>query len=174
MNRNTRFAIVTIISFFSLLLVSVYTAQAQDAPPKSGTDRGGTQTAVSVDPVPQRGDVTLVPPRGGATQGPADLHPETRQRRPPGEARDTRSSGTQPQSSSSSFPSPFSDIQAAIKVQPQNQVNTKSNTPCGSPKCLGEALTTRKPYTSQLDAIGKGSGNVGTLKSMGAVGRGRR
>jgi hypothetical protein len=177
MYRNTRFAIVTIISFFSLLLVGVYTAHAQDAPPKSGTDRGGTQTAVSVDPVLQRGDVTPVPPRGGATQGPPDVHPETRQRRPPGEARQTRPSGaqdTQPQSSSSSFPGPFSDIQAAIKVQPQNQVNTRSKTPCGSPKCLGEALTTQKPFTSQLDGIGKGSGNVGSLKSVGTAGRGRR
>ena len=170
MNRNKRLTIVTIISFFSLLLVGVYTAHAQDAPPKSGTDRGGAQTAVSVDPalptdvtqVP-RGDATPVPPRGGATQGPPDVHSDTRQERPPGQTRQTRPSGTQdtqPQSSSSSFPGPFSDVQSAIKVQPQNQVNTKSNTPCGSPKCLGEALTTQKPFTSQLDGIGKGQTQV--------------
>ena len=61
MNRNTRFAMV-IISFLSLLLVGVYTAHAQDAPPKSGDSSRGAQTAVPVEPAPQRGDVTPVPP----------------------------------------------------------------------------------------------------------------
>ena len=179
MNRNTRFAIVTINLFFSLLFVGIYAAHAQEAPPKSGTDRGGTQTPVTVDQTTTlpRGNGTVVPPRGGATQGPSDVHPETRQRRAPEADRQTRPSGmqdTQPQSSSSSFPGPFKDIQAAVKVQPQNQVNTKSNTPCGSPKCLGEALTTQKLFTSQVDGIGKGPGNVVSPKVQGAAGRGRR
>jgi len=178
MNGNTRFTIVTVISFFSLLLVGVYTAHAQDSPPKSGTDRGGgAPTAVSVEPTPQRGDVTPVPQREGATQGPAVLQPETRPQRPPEAARQTRPSGardTQPQSSSSSFTGPVSDVQAASKVLPQNQVNPRSNTPCGSPKCLGGVLTTQKPFTSQLDGIGKGSGNVASPKFQGAAGRGRR
>ena len=92
--------------------------------------------------------------RGGATQGPPDGHlGGTRQAQPPGQTR----TGTQ---SPSSFPGRFSDIQSAIKVQPQNQVNTESKTPCGSPKCLGEALTTQKPFTSQLDGIGKGQTQV--------------
>jgi hypothetical protein len=177
MNRNTRLTIVTIISFFSLLLVGVYTAHAQDAPPTSGTDRGGAQTVVPVDPTLQRGHVTLVPPRVGLTKRPPDLHPETRPERPPQGSRQSRPSGmqdTQPQSSSSSFPGPFKDLQAAIKVQPKNQVDTGSKTPCGSPKCLGEALTTKKPFTSQFYGTGKGSGNVGTPKSMGTAGRRRR
>jgi hypothetical protein len=179
MNRNTRFVIVTIYLFFSLLFVGIYAAHAQEAPLGSSNDKRGTQTPVTVDQTTTlpRGNGTLVPPRGGATQGPADVHPETRQERQPGQTRQTRPSGmqdTQPQSSSSSFPGRFSDIQSAIKVQPQNQVNTKSNTPCGSPKCLGEALTTQKPFTSQLDGTGKSSGNVVSPKFQGAAGRGRR
>lgn len=163
MNRNNRFTIVTIISFFSLLLVGVYTAHAAEA-----LTRGGTQTAVSVDPVLQRGSVTPIPHRMDATQGPTDGHlGGTRHAQPPGQTR----TGTQ---SLSSFPGPFKDLQAAIKVQPQNQVNAVSKTPCGSPKCLGEALTTQKPFTSQLDGISKGSGNVGSSKVMGTAGRGRR
>jgi hypothetical protein len=146
MNRNTRFTIVTIISFLSLLLVGVYTAHAQDSPLKSGTDRGGAQTAVSVEPVPLR---------GGATQGPPDLHPESRQRRPPG-------------------PSPFSDIQAAIKVQPQNQVNTGSKTPCSSPKCLGEALAIKKQPIVKTDVMKATSGKVTSSGFTGKARTGRR
>lgn len=170
MDRNSQFSIVTIISFFFLMLVGVSTGHAQDAPPKSGDGSRGTQTAVPVEPALQL--------QRGVIFGEADVyHPETRPERPPGQTRDTRPSGTQdtqPQSSSSSFPGPFRDIQAAVKVQPQNQVNIGSKTPCGSPKCLGEALTTQKPFTSQLDGIGKGSGNVGSPKVMGTAGRARR
>jgi hypothetical protein len=155
MKKNKRFAIVTIILSLILLPVGVSTAYEQRVPTDSGTGRP---------------DSTPVPPSGGATQGPPDVHPETRQDRPPGEVRQTRPSG----SSYSSFPGPFSDLQSAIKVQPQNQVNTKSNTPCGSPKCLGEALTTHKLFTSQVDGIGKGPGNVVSPKVQGAAGRGRR
>jgi hypothetical protein len=152
MNRNTRFAIVTIILSLILLPAGVSTAYEQRVPTDSGTGRP---------------DSTPVPPSGGATQGPPDVHPETRQAQPPGQTR----TGTQ---SPSSFPGRFSDIQAAVKVQPQNQVNTKFNTPCGSPKCLGEALTTHKAFTSQLDGIGKSSGNVASPKFQGAARRGRR
>ncbi len=74
MNKNTRFAIVTIISSFFLLLVGVYGAHAQE---KSDTDRRGTQTVVPVDSVLPRGE-RVVPPGGGATQGPPDVHPESR------------------------------------------------------------------------------------------------
>jgi hypothetical protein len=152
MNRNTRFAIVTIILSLILVPVGVSTAYEQRVPTDSGTGRP---------------DSTPVPPSGGATQGPPAVHSDTRQERPPGQTR----SGTQ---SPSSFPGRFSDLQAAIKVQPQIQVNTGSKTPCGSPKCLGAALTTQKPFTSQLDGISKGSGNVGSSKVIGTAGRGRR
>jgi hypothetical protein len=172
--------IVTMNLFFSLLFVGVYAAHAQEAPLGSSNDKRGTQTPVTVDqttPLP-RGDGTVVPPRGDATQGPPDVHSDTRQRRGPEAARQTRPSGmqdTQPQSSSSSlFRDSISDVQSKIKALPQNQVNTKSNTPCGSPKCLGEALTTQKPFTSQLDGTGKRSGNVVSPKFQGAAGRGRR
>jgi hypothetical protein len=159
MNRNTRFAIVIILSFLSLLLVGVYNAHAQDSPPKSDTDRRGTQTSVSVDPAPsQRGDVTTVPPRGGATQGPVDVHPESRPR----------------QSSSSSFPGPFSDIQSAVKVQPRIQPNIiKSKTPCGSPECLG-ALAIKKQSTAKTDVIKATSGQVTGSGFKGTSRTGRR
>jgi hypothetical protein len=179
MNTNTRFAIASIISFFSLLFVGIYAAHAQDSPLGSSNDRRGTQTSVTVDQTTTlpRGNGTLVPPRGDATQGPPDVHSDTRQRRGPEAARQTRPSGmqdTQPQSSSSLFRDSISDVQSKIRVLPQNQVNTKSNTPCGSPKCLGESLTTQKTVTSQLNGTGKSSGNVVSPKFQGAAGRGRR
>jgi hypothetical protein len=178
MNSNARFTILTRMSFISLLLVGVFTAQAQEAPPKSDTDRGQAQTAVSGEPTTQRGDVAPVPQRGEATQGPSVVHPESRPERPPGDSRQTRPSGaqdTQPQSSTSSFRKPISDVQAAIKVLPKDQANVRSKTPCGSPKCQGEALNAQKPFTSQVvGTTGKGSGNVGISKSVGTAGRGRR
>jgi hypothetical protein len=156
MNRNTRFAIVIILSFISLLLVGVYTANAQE---KSDTDRRGTQTSVSVDPVTlQRGDVTTVPPRGGATQGPVDVHPESRPR----------------QSSSSSFPGPISDVQAAIKVLPKDQANIKSKTPCGSPECQSQALSIKKQSTAKTDVIKTTSGQVTGSGFKGTARTGRR
>jgi hypothetical protein len=156
MNRKTRFAIVTIISFFSLLLVGVYDAHAQE---KSDMDRRGTQTSVSVDPAPsRRGDVTTVPPPGGATQGPVDVHPESRPR----------------QSSSSSFPGPISDVQSAIKVLPQGQANIKSKTPCGSPECQSQALATKKQSTAKMDVIKATSGQVTGSGFKGTARTGRR
>jgi hypothetical protein len=173
MNRHTRFPIV-VISFLSLLLVGVYTAHAQDAPPKSGDSGRGAQTVVPVEPALPRGDVTPVPGRGGATQGPTDLHPESRPRRPSEASRDTRSSGTQPQSSSSSFPGPFSDLQAAVKVQPKNQVNIRSKTPCGSPECQGQALAIKKQSTAKTDVIKATSGKVTGSGFTGKARTGRR
>ncbi len=176
MNRNMRFAMVIILSVFSLLLVGVYTAHAQE---KSDTDRRRTQTDVPVEPAPsQRGDVAPVPQREGATSGPTDVHPETRQRRAPEAVRQTRPHGAQvPQSdssSSSSFPGPISDVQSAVKVQPRIQPNIiKSKTPCGSPECLG-ALAIKKQSTAKTDVIKATSGQVTGSGFKGTARTGRR
>jgi hypothetical protein len=158
MNRKTRFPIA-ILSFLGLLLAGVSTAYAQEAPPRTTDDRGGSQTVTApVDPAPQRGgDVTPVPGRGTATtQGSADVHPENRQRRAPEASRQTRPSGesdTQAGSSSSSSPSPIKDVQSAIKVQPRSQVNVRSKTPCGSPDCKSQVLSIKKQPTATTNAI---------------------
>jgi hypothetical protein len=176
MNRNSLFAIVTIISSFSLFLVGVFIANAQESPPKSGDSSRGAQTSDPVTPPVERGVVTPVPSRDGATQGPTGVHTDTRQRSQD-QVRQTRPSGAQDtQPSSSAFKGSINNnnLQAAIKVQPQNQVSARNKTPCGSPECLGAALTTRKPLTSQSYGMVKGSGNVGGPNSMGTARLGRR
>jgi hypothetical protein len=174
MNRNMQFAMLIILSVFSLLLVGVYTAHAQE---KSDTDRRRTQTDVPVEPAPsQRGDVAPVPQREGATSGPTDVHPETRQRRAPEAVRQTRPHGAQaPQadSSSSSFPGPISDVHSAIKVLPQNS-NTRFKTPCGSPECQSQALAIKKQSTAKSDLISATSGQVTGSGFKGTARTGRR
>jgi hypothetical protein len=172
MNRNTRFPIV-FLSFLGLLLAGVSTAYAQEAPPRTTDDRGGSQTATApVDPAPQRsGDVTPVPGRGSATPGPTDVHPETRQRRAPEASRQTRPSGasdTQAGSSSSSASVPIKDVQSAIKVQPRTQVNVRSKTPCGSPDCQSQVLSIKKQPTATTNAI-----KATSVKTTGSAFSGR-
>ena len=139
---------------------------------KSDTDRRGTQTVVPVEPALAAWGCYTSPARGGYP-GTADVHPETRRT-----AARSISADSAPrhatQSSSSSFPGPISDVQSAIKVQPQSQANIKSKTPCGSPECQSQALAIKKQSTAKTDVIKATSGQVTGSGFKGTARTGRR